>query len=148
MQSSSVYRNTMTSKLWKQFLRLSMFLGLIFSAANSSNASEHFSNHLSIDILTGDDTFLASCQDQYLYQSPFDSNLPDSIPDQREESDQEENLEKEESSDNDRVAVSKLSVCLQQRIFEIQSVQYYQSVQNRKTIPLFILFQNWKSFLT
>lgn len=148
MQSSRVHRNTLITQLWKQFLSLGLLLGLTFLAVNPSNASKLSSRQLSFDVFTTGDIIFAPSQDQHLYQSPFDSNLPDSAPDQREESDEEENLEKEESLDDDRVAISKHSVFLKQRITEIQSVQFYHSLQNRKTIPLFILFQNWKSFLS
>lgn len=148
MQLNSPHQIIENFKLWKQFLMLSLFLGLTFFTSSQGTASELFSAQYSLDVITGDDSFLVLNQDHHLSQSPSESNDPDSIPDQREESDEEENLEKEESSDDDRIAVSKHSVFLKQQITEIKSVQYYQSVQNRKTIPFFILFQNWKSFLS
>jgi hypothetical protein len=148
MESNSVQQNKKSSQLWKQFLSLSLFLGLTFLAFHPSNASEPYSDQFSLDLLKGNHTSLTLGQDQHLHQSPIDSNHPDPIPSQREESDDEENLENEETSDHDRVAVSKFSVCLRQHIVEIQSVQFFQSVQKRKIIPFFILFQNWKSFLS
>jgi len=71
---------------------------------------------------------------------PFGPNSPEK-PEEFNENENKVNL------DDDWQAILTVTTLFNPSFFKVQTLQKALSLQNRKTIPLFILFHSWKSFL-
>lgn len=71
---------------------------------------------------------------------PFGPNSPEK-PEEFNENKNKVNL------DDDWQAILTVTTLFNPSFFKVQTLQKALSLQNRKTIPLFILFHSWKSFL-
>ena len=124
---------------------------LIFSAAKPVLAADIIFNQPDQRELSDDKRILLTSEDHSFYHGEFDSNLPDPVPGEPEEQGEKEDSEKEEKVDSfgdDLKITLNDSGNLFQSLEKVQTKQLFQSLQNRKIIPFFILFQNWKSFLS
>jgi len=143
MIKDSCIRDKNTGSFWKLFPGSLVFVALIFttfSSAFASTATDQF-----IDLSTGGDeisTLLFDAGD-HLDQNPFNPDLPDPIPEEPEE----ESDEKKDNPDDDYKAHHRVYYPHLTSLANVWLGQTSQSFQHRKTIPFFILFHSWKSFL-
>ncbi len=147
MQASKILIKNRSPYLWKLFLGYSVLLALIFSFSTYSFAGELNSNH-SDESTVGESTSVHLPHDLSFSENPFDSNLPDPIPGEPEETEEEEKPEKEDTTEKACKAIDKAAESCIGNLEKDQGARFSLTLQNRKSIPFFILFHSWKSFLS
>jgi hypothetical protein len=147
MQASKILIKNRSPYLRKIFLGFSVLLALIFSFSTYSFAGESNSNH-SDESTVGESTSIQLPDNLSFSENPFDSNLPDPDPAEPEEAEEEEKPEKEDTSEKACKAIGKATEFCIGNLEKDQGVRFSQSLQHRKSIPFFILFHSWKSFLS
>lgn len=147
MQENRVNKVSELSRLWKVIMGC-VFLALIFFGNAPVFASEVFFNSSNQNSLFENESIPLPAELNSFSQNQTDSNFPDSVPVEPKDSDEEEKEEKEDTIDYDCKVVFRESENQYGSREKVQIEQFSQSLQNRKTIPFFILFRSWKSFLS
>lgn len=143
MQKSSFIREEHIGRFWKLFPSSCVFIALFFTTFSSA-----FATGLSEQLTdpSGDSEEISALLFDAVDHLGLDlanSNLPEPIPEEPEE----ESDEKEDNFDEDFKTLNRDYAQHQSLLANVWMGATAQAFQHRKTIPFFILFHSWKSFL-
>lgn len=126
---------------------LKAILILLLSSVNYSFATVNSDFHTTHSTLTENESCIKifSNEVRAYSQHLLDSNFPNTIPEKQEDSNEEV---QEDNTDDVWNINSYFSIHQSTSIISSCNCQLRQSLQNRSTVPYYILFHSWKSFLS
>jgi hypothetical protein len=130
-------------KLWERALSIFLLVIWIFPFASDVFASEQHPYDLNKSELNTEIAVLTSNDVDSSNPQPFSPNLPESTPEEQDEFDEKE---KDDNSENDWKILCKTSLRFDTSLEKALIARNTQSIQNRNSVYLFILFQSWKIF--
>lgn len=116
----------------------------IFPFFSNSFAFKAYPDNLNKSTLNAHINGLLSADVDSSTPHPFDPNLPDSTPQKQDEFDENE---KEDNSEDDWKILCRTSLQYSTSLEKALTAGNTQSIQNRNSVYLFILFHSWKIFL-
>lgn len=144
---NSKVNNRFFSQLGLKRNVLKAILILLLSSVNYSFATINSDFHSTHTTLTENESCIKviSNETRSYSQDLLDSNFPNSIPEKQEDSNEEV---QEDNTDDDLNFDSYFSIHQSTSIISSCNCQLRQSLQNQSTVPYYILFHSWKSFLS
>jgi hypothetical protein len=129
--------------LWERCLGSFLLVLWVIPSFNNAFAAETPRTDISQSTLTSSSSVLLSDDFDTLSSHPFTPDLPDPVP---IEPDEPEDVAQEDNLVDDSIILCRFYIIHTNSREKAQAAQLKQSLQNRKTVPLFILFHSWKSF--
>lgn len=138
--------NSFFSQIGLKRNALKAILILLLSSVNYSFATVNFDFHTTHTTLTENESCIKvfSNEVRAYSQHLLNSNFPNSIPEKQEDSDERV---QEDNIDDDLNFDSYSSIHQSTSIVSLCNCHLRQSLQSRSTVPYYILFHSWKSFL-
>ena len=140
---NSKVRGNYPHKLWGRALSIFLLVIWIFPFVSDAFASEQHYNDLNKSELNTEITFLTPHDIDSSNPEPFSPNFPESTPEEQDEFDEKE---KEDNSEDDWKILCRTSVRFDTSLEKALTASNTQSIQNRNSVYLFILFHSWKIF--